>query len=299
MKNLLFALVAVVALSGGMFADTVVSTGTVAGSFQLFPTGFASSTPTWISNAQNPGQGTPFWNNASDATGLGAGQSTSHENNIGYLLTDTGGYTGTTSVIGSDTVSEDFTGASGVDPTAFNFVSNATAYNITLLFAEASFNTGSDPGTPADGVVGSVFGYYTGATFTPIFDVGETFGPTGTQTFNQGVSGTNYGFYDYVCYTAVGSTCTSYEMYTTGNGDTGNQAFLGADWNHFAVFQLASGAYVIGFSGQNGMYGENIGDFKDTVVELSLVAPEPGTIGFLGLGLACLGLLGRRRFAKK
>jgi hypothetical protein len=63
---------------------------------------------------------------------------------------------------------------------------------------------------------------------------------------------------------------------------------------------LNSGNYVVGFTGQNGLFGEGHGDFQDVVIELSAsTVPEPGTIAIMGLGLAGLGILGRRRFAKK
>jgi hypothetical protein len=64
------------------------------------------------------------------------------------------------------------------------------------------------------------------------------------------------------------------------------------------LFQLASGNYVLGFEDGNGMFTEGIGDFNDIVVGLVAV-PEPGTIAIMGLGLAALGVLGRRRVARK
>ena len=151
------------------------------------------------------------------------------------------------------------------------------------------------------GVVGSQIGYYVGNVNTPLYNVGQTSSPTGTQAFNPGVSGTSYGFYDYVCYAASAGVCTSFELYTTGNGNSGTFSVNGADsWNHFALFELASGSYVLGFTGQNGIFGEGEGDFQDTVIELqSTGVPEPGTVAIMGLGLAALGLFGRRRFAKK
>lgn len=257
------------AISSIGYADTVTS---ATGTFSPFPSGFASSTPTWISNATPPTTtGTPFWNDPSDDIGVGG----SHLMNIGYLLTDTGGFTGTTPVLGTDIVSQELTASGGADPTAFNFVRNATSYNITLLFADSALDTGS-------ATVGTVFGYYLGSMLTPIYTVGLTSSPTGTQAFNPTTSGNSYGFYATVCYAA--GSC---ETYTTGNGNSGNN-IGGAAWNHFALFQLASGGYVIGFTGQNGIFGEDLGDFQDVVVELQAV-PEMGTFGLIGLGLAVIG----------
>lgn len=285
MKKLLLASAAVVVLSGSMFADTVTMTGGSATAFA-----FGGATPTWISYGTDPGAGAPFWNDASDDTGTGG----SHLMNIGYVLTDTGGLTGTPSVLGTDTVSTMYTGAGGADPTAFNFVRNAVSYNVTLLFADSGMNTGANP----SGAVGSQIGYYVGSTMTALYNVGPTTSPTGSQTFNPGSAGTAYGFYDTVCYSASAGVCTSSETYMTSGVNTG--PYTGTAWNHFALFQLASGSYVIGFTGQNGLFGEHIGDFQDTVIELSLASvPEPGTIAIMGLGLAALGFLGRRRFARK
>jgi len=302
MKRFLFVAAAVVLLAGSIQADSILCSTCVAGTSSAFPTTFASSTLPFTTT--NPGPAAPtFWNNPSDDTGIGPGQSSSHMMNIGDVLTDTGGLTGMPSVIGTDAVTSDFVAAGGADPSSFSFVRNATAYNVVLLFADSQENTG---GNPYSGVQGEQFGYYVGNTYTPLYNVGQTFSPTGSQTFNPGPVGTNYGFYETVCYSSSGGYCTSYEVYTTANGSWGISNG-GSSWNHFAVFQLASGSYVIGFTGQNGLYGENIGDFQDTVIELQVASqsqvgsqgvPEPGTIAIMGLGLAALGVF-RRRFVRK
>jgi hypothetical protein len=297
MKRLLFIAAAVVILAGSMLADTVVCPACVGGTSSPFPANFSSLTAPFTT--LNPGPAAPvFWNNPSDDTGILPSQSGNHMMNIGYVLTDSGGVTGTTPVLGSDTVTSDFVATGGADPSAFAFVRNATAYNIVMLFADSSEDTG---GNPIAGVQGSQFGYYVGMTQTPLYNVGLTLSPNSSQAFNPGPVGTQYGFYETICYAASAGVCTDYETYTSGNGNSGIDNG-GASWNHFAVFQLASGSYVIGFTGQNGLYGENIGDYQDTVIELqvaSLIAPEPGTIAMMGLGLAALGVLGRRRFARK
>ncbi|HVO99121.1 MAG TPA: PEP-CTERM sorting domain-containing protein [Bryobacteraceae bacterium] len=270
MKQIWLVSAAVLALGGSMLGDTITS---ATGSFSAFPTGFASSTPTWISNSTpTPTSGVPFWNSASDDTGVGG----SHSMNIGYLLTDSGGFLGTPSVLGTDTVVQDFIASGGADPSSFSFLRSAITYNISLLFGRSSLDTGN----PA---VGTVFGYYVGNQFTPIYDPQNTNSPTGTEAFNPTTAGNSYGFYATVCY-GVGAC----ETYTTGNGNSGNMGGA-AGWNHFAVFQLASGSYVIGFEDANGYYGENLGDYNDVVVELQVV-PEPGTIAITGLGLAGLAL---------
>jgi hypothetical protein len=129
-------------------------------------------------------------------------------------------------------------------------------------------------------------------------------------------AGTVYGFYATVCYNFTGGVCTQSVTYTTGAGNfstgfTAGAQFLGAlGWNHFALFELASGQEVLGFTDTPYALSTNVqgeGDFQDVVLGLignppnnfSSGAPEPGTIAIMGLGLAGLGLIGRRRFAKK
>ncbi len=277
MKNVWIAAATLFALSGSLPGDTILS---YTGTFSSFPhiMGF---TPSWIDAATPPtATGTPFWNNPSDDSGVGG----SHMMNIGYILTGTGGVAGLPPVLGTETVASDFTAAGGADPSAFTFLRDRTDYDITLLFADSSLNTGNT-------AVGTVFGSYFGNTFTPIYNVGFATSPTGTRHFDPVTAGTSYGFYATVCYSL--GVC---ETYTTGNGNWGNSGG-GAGWNHFALFQTTNGNYAIGFTGQNGVFGEGLGDFNDVVVELQAV-PEPGAIALMGCGLAGLGLIGRRRRSK-
>jgi hypothetical protein len=209
----------------------------------------------------------------------------------------------------------------------FSFLTAQTAYNIALLFADSGLDTGCAVGSNCNGVgVGTTFGVYTETatnsgvfTFTPITT--PTNNTTGTATsiatndVLDSVTNGVYGFYATVCYaytTSGGvSTCTSSVTYTTGAGNFstngGSNGDLGGlGWNHFALFELANGEEVLGFEDSpwapgstNG--GEGIGDFNDIIIALSPVvsAPEPGTIAIMGMGLAGLGFIGRRRFAKK
>jgi len=310
MKKLLVVSAAVVALSGSMLADTINNLGSAAG-FTAVPTttSFTGSMTPWSSSSITTNVQVPFWNNPSQDI-----LTNGHYSNVGDVLA--GLATGTNLIGGdltgsvgfSDTVSGNYyavsSGASG-DPStggsaetvngmsgtttalAFSLTRNSAAYNIVLLFADSSFDTGSGTGT--------VFGTYTGSgssiALNPLFQpANDSTGPP-VQEGALTASGT-YGFYATVCYSA--GNC---ETYTTGNGNFGNVSGAAA-WNHFALFQLASGSYVLGFEDANGMFTEGIGDFNDVVVELQAV-PEPGTIAIMGLGLAALGFLGRRRFARK
>jgi hypothetical protein len=282
MKTILIASAAIFVVSGSLLADTVTST---TGAFSAFQAGFASSTPVWVNNSTPPATpGTPFWNNPSADAGVGG----SHDVNVGDLLTDSIGFAGTPSVIGSDTVTEEFTAAGGTDPTAFNFVSSATAYNIGLLFAESSLDTGN-------AAHGTVFGYYVGDTYTPLFTPTNTNSPAGSLPFDPTTAGNNYGFYATVCYSV--NLC---ETYTTGSGNSG--AVNGAaGWNHFAAFELASGSYVVAFEDTTQFGVEGLGDFNDVVVELHAptTTPEPGSVALMSIGVVFLGLAYFRRKAAR
>lgn len=211
----------------------------------------------------------------------------------------------------------------------FSFQTQQTAYTIALLFADSGLDTGCLAGSncTSAGGIGTTFGVYTETasgsgvfTFTPITTPGNNTSGTATTIATNDVldSVTNgvYGFYATVCYaystTAGVSTCTSSVTYTTGAGNfstnaSGNNYLNGLGWNHFALFELANGEEVIGFEdspwtpGSTPNGGEGIGDFNDIIIALTppLTAPEPGTIAIMGLGLAGLGLVSRRRFAKK
>lgn len=262
-----------------------------------------------------------------------AGQTTENINGTYYAVTGGSGDP-TTSTTGSfSTLTQNgVVASSNVEATPtleFSFQSQATAYSIALLFADSTNDTGCAAGSNCSASnIGTIFGVYTETatnsgnfTFTPITSpTDDLTGPTtiGTQTLAPNTN--YYGFYATVCYamstTAGVSTCTASVTYTTGAGNfssnpSGNAFLQGLGWNHFALFELANGEEVLGFedspwtpgsgTGPTPLGGEGIGDFNDIVVALTppTTAPEPGTIAIMGLGLAGLGLLNRRRFAKK
>ena len=278
MNRITLAAAALLAFARSLPGDQIVS---ATGTFSSFPSGFASSTPPWVSFATAP-ENTPFWNNPSADTGAGG----SHMMNAGYLLSGTGGLSGAASVLGADTVTGNFTTSTGDDPSAFDFLSTATAYNIALLFADSDMNTGNASH-------GTVFGYYSGSTFTPLYTPLDSTSPAPAIPFDPMASGNTYGFYATVCYTA--NDC---ETYTTGKGNSGT-VNGSAGWNHFALFELASGSYVIAFEDEAEYGGEGFGDFNDIVVELKTVTtPEPGTIAVMGAGLALLWI-GQRYLVRR
>jgi hypothetical protein len=245
---------------------------------------------------------------------------------LGTSTTISGSYYALTNAAGGDPAATN-TGNTNTTMTPaldFSFQSNQTSFAISLLFADSGNNTG------VTGSATSIGTYIMeGSTFTvaTVIDGAVANNTTGTaqslSVANPHLvvnSGTVYGFYATVCYNWSGSVCTASITYTTDNGNfvtpgsnttniPSGSGWLGSlGWNHFALFELTSGEEVVGFedspwalSNANAVEGE--GDFNDIVIGLvgssSSSAPEPGTIAIMGLGLAGLGLIGRRRFAKK
>jgi hypothetical protein len=280
-----------------------------------------SSGASWSSFNFNSGQpnptmgsqGTPFWNNWSYDTGSGG----SHDMNIGYMLSGTGGFAGT-DVLGSDSATAYATG--GVnnvngDPSAFTFTPNsAQDYTVTLLGAYSGNSTMQPYGTQ--------FGIYYQSGNMTVYD--ELYGPgansytytTAIDLTGSGVrTASSYGFYATVCYGAVvGGVCQNTETYysdsSRNSGYVTNNPGLfpagGAAYNHFTVFGLASdsgnygiGNWVIGFK-DGPVSAEGMGDFNDIVIELADPSnflpptPEPATAGIVGAGLAAFLFLRRR-----
>lgn len=339
MKKLWVLSAGLVALSGSMFADTVWS-GSSGSLISVPATSSITPAPAYGPPISTQNQA-PFWNNPSgDTAALG------HLANIGGVLE---GVATQSDLIGSNLVGgvggnvsgtyfsfatgDATTGGgdpAGVTPNTattqspsleFSFMSAATAFNVSVLFADS----GLDGGTGNAGGPGTVFGYYYGSgAGIQLHQLGGTINNNSTGTSPQSLasgitldgSGAVYGLYATVCYVYSGTTCTGSVTYTTGAGNyttniaAGSQ-YLGAlDWNHFAFFQLTNGEEVLGFEDTPFALGatfdtEGEGDFNDVVIGLignpavGGSAPEPGTIAIMGLGLAGLGLIGRRRFVKK
>jgi hypothetical protein len=339
MKKMLLLSAALVALSGGMFADTInapTSTGLLVG----VPTtaAFNALQPAYP-NTSVVNNTLPFWNDPSSDSG-GA---IVHANfaNVGDVLSGyatgtsplasanvTGGningsYYASASGNGdpiSSTTPGAVTGLPGTDSVVpaleFNFLSSQTAMAVSLLFADSSQDTGGAFGTTFGTYIvpngGSIQTFQLGGaiadTTTP-----SAFGNLAANFFNNN---TVYGFYATVCYQNNGTSCTESITYTTGVGNystnipSGNGYLGGIGWNHFAFFELANGNWALGFSDTPWALGtpnsvSGLGDFNDAIFGITGNAPfgastpEPGTIAIMGLGLAGLGLIGRRRFAKK
>lgn len=339
MKKFWVLSAALFALSGSMFADTINTSTSTGQLVAVPTTAvFSAATPSYpvssVANSQ-----TPFWNDPSSDTGAAivTPHVANVGDVLSGLATGTspvaanvtaGNINGSyyASAIGNgDPISTTALGAvaglpgtdSAVPALEFNFLSSQTAMQISLLFADSSQDTGTSP-------MGTTFGTYIVPNGGSIqtFQLGGPIGDTTTpQAFGNLASnffnnGTVYGFYATVCYASSAGVCTNSVTYTTGVGNystniPAGSGFLGGmGWNHFAFFELANGEWALGFSDTPWALGtpnsvSGLGDYNDAIFGITgnaafgSTAPEPGTIAIMGLGLAGLGLLGRRRFAKK
>lgn len=339
MKKLWLISAGLVALSGSMFGDTInapTSTGQL--NAVPLTTTFVGLQPGYP-NTSTVNNTQPFWNDPSSdsggaivhanfanvgdvLSGYATGTSPIAANVSGGNIN--GSYYGSATGNGdpiSVTAPGAVAGLPGTDSVVpaleFNFLSSQTAMAISLLFADSSQDTGTSP-------MGTTFGTYIVpgggniATFQLGGSIGDTTTPTafGNLASNFFNNGTVYGFYATVCYASSGSNCTNSVTYTTGVGNystnipSGSGYLGGLGWNHFAFFELANGEWALGFSDTPWALGtpnsvSGLGDFNDAIFGITgnaafgSAAPEPGTIAIMGLGLAGLGLIGRRRFAKK
>jgi hypothetical protein len=314
MKSAVLILAACLLFSGTLIADAVtLSSGA---SMTNFSSVFNPLQPSpQMNTGATLSYGTPFWNNYSTDTGVGG----SHNMNIGYMLTGTGGFAGT-NVLGSDSVATTALGGgtamAPTDPTAFSFTpDSAETYDVTLL--------GGYSGVTNSLWYGTQFGiYYTNGS-NIVYN--QLYGPGAnpyTDTASIDVSPltnplSSFGFYAIVCYapSPVNGTCPSQyqEIYYTDSSMnsgylTNDPAarFNGGGYNHFALFGLTSNPnanFVIAF--KDGPVGEEgLGDFNDVVIaftdpsDFPAGVPEPATLVFVGMGLIALGI-GGKRFKKR
>jgi len=359
MKKLLLMSAAVVALSGGLFADTIWVGSQ--GSLTAIPTtaSFTGSQVVYTGSTVNATNAqVPFWNNPSqDNAGLAdsacvfTGCAPGHVANVGDVLaglatgTDLIGsnLTGTPSGSNNNTVigGSYFNGLTGngdpvsaATPTTvsgkgtntvtpaleFSFMSQATALQVSVLFADSGLDC---PTTGAGCNTGQYTSFGTYILGTGSCGSNCQFLPTAIGTASMNISGTPgsatvdpndnattvYGYYATVCYSFSGGVCSQSITYTTGAGNFTNStlpALTGAlGWNHFSYFELTNGEMVFGLEDGLSVGVEGAGDYNDLIFAVTgnppftSSTPEPGTIAIMGLGLAGLGIIGRRRFAKK
>jgi hypothetical protein len=230
---------AILAMSPNAFADSIVGSG---------------GWQTWTTSDQD---GAPYWDHTS---------SDGANKNVGFYLTNTGAFTGSTTGPGAIPFwgnaynSGNDTGGTAV--TSFSFTSTGSSQAALKIEIAGLANT-------------NVFGWYETASGTThqIFSGPDSAGATATFTPTS-----SYGFY----------FSTADGIFKTQAGS--NSAYVNEQ--HFAVFQGADG-FWLGMEDQAFFHSDE--DYNDMIVKVSPV-PEPMTSLLLGLGL--VGLAGARRFKK-
>lgn len=237
--------------------------------------------------APNEG-GSTYWDNHSND---GA------HKNVGYFLTGTGAFAGS----GSWVSSLSWLGATYATPLqSLAFTPSGTNELLRVL--------GNFSGNSVE------FGYYDANSATPqstLVALVSTDGAGGATGFTTTFKSTyaSYGFYlrytNKVGSVFVPSPADLYMSQTSKSGgnsssEVANPGISGVGTfgphQHFTVFATGNPrSNIIAVTDAWGYYtGENGGDYQDLVISITDL-PEPATFGFIGLGLAALAVLRRRR----
>jgi hypothetical protein len=195
--------------------------------------------------------------------------------------------------------------------TAFSFIRQAASLSITLLYANSSVNNNAE------------FGIYDASSQSNALNNHEVVQPIGALTNLNNMIGQTYnitqnyglwGVYARTCdvnaanQACPGGNVVTYFSNVAMNGVNGDTpaADAAATHMHWALFQSGTNAAVYylaleDFALTSGTRNvtEGYGDYNDIILRIDTSGvPEPATLSIMGLGLAGLGLLGRRKLKK-
>jgi len=301
-------LVAAVMFTGAVaYADTLNMAGFNAstGTFSAFTLGTRGSCSGGVCSV-----GTPFFYNTSSDLVNG-----SNNASAGDFMNASGSFTGNTNYMAGGGQMYTQNQGAGVPnyASAFSFIRQAAAIQITLLYANSSTNNNAE------------FGIYDASSQTNAL-MNHTIVQTSGTDLNMLALGTHsygaivnpyatWGVYARTCNAnAAANMCPSGNIQTefsnvamnSVNGDTPAADSAHMHWALFqsgtnaAVFYLALKDYVYtGSQTYANSVPEGFGDFNDIILRIDTsTVPEPATLSIMGLGLVGLGILGRRKLKK-
>lgn len=311
--KLSFVLMAATMVVGSMaYADTLNTGGgfnTSTGAFSAFNLGTQGSCPGGVCT-----DGTPFFNNTSSDVING-----SQAANAGNFLSDTGGFALNGNVTaGCSTCGTNYMASGGQMYTqsanspnfasAFSFIRQAGAIEITLLYSNSSTNNNLE------------FGLYDASSQANALANHDIVQQGGITNLNNLIGTTydlsnpfaTYGIYARTCDANAttgacpGGNVVTYFSNVAMNGVNGDTPAADVNHMHWALFQSGTNAniyylaledFAITSGTRNSV--EGYGDYNDLILELNTSpVPEPATISIVGLALAGLGFARRRNLKK-
>jgi PEP-CTERM motif len=310
MKKVNILAVAAVCLGSAAYADTLSGTGV-----------FSAFNPTGA-----------FWNNVGSDVVNG-----SSAVNVGNFLGDTGAFALNGNVTANcSTCGPNYEAAGGQMYTQasnnpnfasnFNFVKQAGALQITLLYANSAANVNAEIGLYDASSLANAQNLHTilqpsgavnlnnaiGTSYAGTYNMYNGAALQGTANLANGSPYTNWGIYIRTCISGGqtlgncpggGANIVTYFFNVTYDQ---NVPVVDIGHQHFALFQSGADAsrFFVGledFPSPSNIV-EGYGDYNDIILGIQTSAsgvPEPATLSVMGLGLVGLGLFGRRKFNKK